>query len=200
MAAFRSSSCSGYQASLLSRRSLLKVSGLGLLGLSLPELIQAAERSDKQKARAKSILFLHQFGGPSQFETFDMKPDAPEGVRGTCKPIRTKVSGISVCEMLPRMADVADKFTLVRGVRHEMKNHNSATYYSLTGHAPPLDDIRLRDSLDLFPAYGSFVDRLAPARGGMPTFVAYPHVLRDGSITPGQTASFLGRMHSPLLI
>ena len=65
---------------------------------------------------------------------------------------------------------------------HTSKNHNSATYYSLTGHAPPLDDIRLRDTPDLFPAYGSIVDRLAPATSGMPSFVAYPHVLRDGSI------------------
>src|SRR5262249_49445950 len=100
----------------------------------------------------------------------------------------------------PRMAQVRDKVALVRSVHHTMKNHNGATYYSLTGHAPPLDDIRLRDSLDLFPAYGSVVDRLAPAKGGMPTFVAFPHVLRDGSVTPGQHASFLGKTHSPLLI
>jgi hypothetical protein len=101
---------------------------------------------------------------------------------------------------MPRMAEVADKFTLVRGVRHEMKNHNSATYYSLTGHAPPLDDIRLRDTRDLFPAYGSVVDQLLPAKKGVPSFVAYPHVLRDGSLTPGQHASFLGKANDPLLI
>jgi hypothetical protein len=81
-----------------------------------------------------------------------------------------------------------------------MKNHNSATYYSLTGHAPPLDDIRLRDTRDLFPAYGSVVERLAPARPGVPTFVAFPHVLRDGSVTPGQHASFLGKAYDPLLL
>src|SRR5918912_326754 len=81
-----------------------------------------------------------------------------------------------------------------------MKNHNSAGYYSLTGYAPPTDDQRLRDSRDLFPAYGSVVDRLAPARAGVPTFVAYPHVIRDGSVTPGQHASFLGKAHDPLFI
>jgi hypothetical protein len=79
-----------------------------------------------------------------------------------------------------------------------MKNHNSATYYALTGHAPPSDDIRLRDSLELYPAYGSVVDKLAPLRSDMPTFVSYPHVLADGSITPGQHASFLGKGHDPL--
>src|SRR5207237_3296574 len=84
--------------------------------------------------------------------------------------------------------------------RHEMKNHNSAAYYSLTGHAPPTDDQRLRDTRDLFPAYGSVVSRLAPAAPGVPTFVSYPYIIRDGSITPGQHASFLGKSHDPLYI
>ena len=81
-----------------------------------------------------------------------------------------------------------------------MKNHNSAGYYSLTGVAPPTDDQRLRDSIDLFPAYGSIVDKLAPAPKGTATFVAFPHVIADGSITPGQHASFLGKSHSPLFV
>ena len=93
-----------------------------------------------------------------------------------------------------------DKVTLIRSLRHEMKNHNSAGYYSLTGYAPPTDDQRLRDSHDLFPAYGSIVDALAPARAGVPTFVSYPYVIADGSITPGQHASFLGKAHDPLFI
>jgi Protein of unknown function (DUF1501) len=88
----------------------------------------------------------------------------------------------------------------VRSLRHEMKNHNSAGYYSLTGYAPPTDDQRLRDSRDLAPAYGSVVDALAPAKAGVPTFVAFPHVIRDGSVTPGQQASFLGKSHDPLYI
>jgi Protein of unknown function (DUF1501) len=86
-------------------------------------------------------------------------------------------------------------------MRHEMKNHNSAGYYSLTGYAPPTDDQRLRDSRELFPAYGSIVDRLAPcSEAGVPTFVSYPHVIRDGSITPGQHASFLGQTYDPFFI
>jgi hypothetical protein len=182
------------------RRHLLKVGGLGLLGLHLPGLLRAAERGGNRKARAKAVIFLHQFGGPSCHDTFDMKPAAPDAVRGEFKPIASSLPGLSVCERLPRTARVMDKVTLVRGVRHEMKNHNSAGYYSLTGHAPPSDDQRLRDSRDLFPAYGSVVDRLAPARAGVPTFVAYPYVIRDGSVTPGQHASFLGKAHDPLFI
>ena len=82
-----------------------------------------------------------------------------------------------------------------------MKNHNSAGYYALSGHAPPTDDRRLRDSIDLRPAYGSVVDYLAPnAPGGLPTFVTYPHIVADGSRTPGQAASFLGKKHDPLFV
>jgi hypothetical protein len=195
-----SSACPDFARTAISRRHLLEVGGLGLLGLSLPAFVRASEPQRSPKARAKAIIFLHQFGGPSQTDTLDMKPTAPEAIRGEFKPIASKTPGIFVCDRLPRLAQVADKFTLLRSLYHEMKNHNSATYYSLTGHAPPLDDIRLRDSQELFPAYGSIVDRLAPARAGMPTFVSFPYVLRDGSVTPGQHASFLGKSHDPFFI
>lgn len=169
-----------------------------MLGLNLPRL-WAAEGHSAIRARAKSVIFLYQFGGPSHVDMFDMKPDAPEKIRGPLRPMATNVPGLAICEKLPRVARVMDKVTLVRSMHHQMKNHNSASYYALTGRAPPLDDIRLRDSLDLFPAYGSIVDRLAPVKG-MPTFVAYPYVIRDGAVTPGQHASFLGKAHDPLLI
>ncbi len=182
------------------RRQLLQVGGAGLFGLSLPGFLAAAERSSGRKARARAVIFLHQFGGPSQTDTFDMKPAAPDKIRGEFTPIATTVPGIHITERLPRMARVMDRVCIIRSMTHTMKNHNSATYYSLTGHAPPLDDIRLRDTRDLFPAYGSVVERLAPARAGVPTFVAFPHVLRDGSVTPGQHASFLGKAYDPLLV
>jgi Protein of unknown function (DUF1501) len=196
-----STACADFQQTRLTRRHLLRLGGASLLGLSLPGLLRAAERSNgSRKAKAKAVIFLHQYGGPSHHDTVDMKPNAPEQVRGEYKPIPTTVPGLTVCEHLPRLAGVLNKCTLIRTLTHTMKNHNSAGYYSLTGHAPPTDDQRLRDSLDLFPAYGSVVDRLAPARAGMPTFVAYPYVIRDGSITPGQHASFLGKAHDPLYI
>jgi hypothetical protein len=191
--------CNGFRDSALTRRGLLKVGGLGLLGLQLPQLLQATE-APSRKARARAVIFLHQFGGPSQTDTLDMKPNAPEAIRGEFKPVATRAPGISVCDRLPRLAHVADKFALVRSVYHDKKNHNSATYYSLTGRAPALDDIRLRDTNELFPAYGSVVDLLAPAKAGVPTFVSYPYLLRDGSVTPGQHASFLGKTHDPFFI
>jgi len=201
------SACPSFHATRFSRRHLLKVGGLGMLGLTLPKLLQAEGTQNVKgairnfpKARAKSVIFLYQFGGPSHLDMFDMKPDAPEAIRGPYKPIASKADGIQVSEKMPRVAQIMDKVTLVRSVHHTMKNHNSASYYALTGHEPPSDDQRLRDSLELFPAYGSIVDRLAPVSGEMPTFVAYPHVIADGSVTPGQNASFLGKAHDPLFI
>src|SRR5437867_651729 len=137
--------CAGCHATF-SRRYMLKVGGLGLLGLTLPKLLQAEETGNagsgvrnRSRARAKSIIFLYQFGGPSHIDMFDMKPDAPEGIRGPHKPIPSSANGIQVSEHLPRVAKIMDKVTLIRSMTHNMKNHNSASYYALTGHAPPLD-------------------------------------------------------------
>ncbi len=186
---------------LPSRRALLRIGGTGLLGLSFPELLAAAERPKaSHKATAKAIIFLHQWGGPGQHETFDPKPDAPDNVRGWFGAAKTKLPGVLFGERLPKLAAMADQLTVVRCMQHTMKNHNAAGYYSLTGVAPPTDDQRLRDSLELFPAYGCIVDKLAPAAKGVATFVAYPHVISDGSITPGQHASFLGKGHNPLFV
>lgn len=184
----------------VSRRKALSIGGMGMLGVTLPRLLRAADATTARPKPAKSVIFLYQFGGPSHLETFDPKPTAPAGVRSHFGVIDTAAPGIRICDQLPQMAKVMDEVTLVRTVHHTMKNHNSASYYALTGHAPPLDDIRLRDTLDLFPAYGSVVDTLAPVSNGMPTFVAFPHVIRDGEITPGQHASFLGKAHDPLLV
>src|SRR5256714_2125535 len=108
--------------------------------------------------------------------------------------------GPQINDRLPRLARFMDKVTLIRSMHHTMKNHNSASYYALSGHAPPVDDIRLKDSVELFPAYGSVVDHLAPVSGEVPTFASYPYVIRDGSITPGQHASFLGKKHDPFFL
>ena len=182
----------------VNRRHALKVGGLGMLGLSLPRLLQAEQQKPTLKVRAKRVIFLFQWGGPSHVDMFDMKPNAPDEIRGPYKPISSAVPGMPVCELMPEMAKRMDRVTLIRSVTHTMKNHNSAGYYALTGHAPPRDDQRLRDSLKLYPGYGSVVDHLAPSTKDMPTYIAYPHVIRDGSITPGQHASFLGKRHDPL--
>ncbi len=196
-----SMACSGFDQMDLSRRSLIRAGGAGLLGLSVPTMLEAAEKQGKKiKARAKSVIFLFQWGGPSHIDMFDMKPDAPAAYRGPYKPIRSSARGLHICERLPRLAKVMDKVTVIRSVTHKMNNHNSAGYYALTGHEPPSDDQRLRDSLSLWPGYGSIVDYVLPGKGDMPNYVSYPHVIADGSRTPGQHASFLGKAHDPLFV
>ena len=138
--------CPGYR-SVLTRRDAIKAGGLGLLGFAMPELLRAEALPRKLKVRAKSVIFLFQWGGPSHLDMFDMKPNAPEGVRGPSQPIASSADGIQVSERLPLTANVMNKVTLVRSVHHTMNNHNSAGYYALTGHAPATDDQRLRDSL-----------------------------------------------------
>lgn len=194
----QASTWTDFRTSVASRRDILRFGAAGVFGLTAAGLF--AESRAARKVRAHSVIFLHQWGGPAQHESFDMKPNAPPEVRNIFKPVPSNVTGVGVCELLPAMAKVMDKVCLIRTMTHTMKNHNSAGYYSLSGHAPATDDQRLRDSVDLFPAYGSVVDRFAPSGNGVPTFVAYPHVIRDGSVTPGQHASFLGKLYNPLLV
>src|SRR5258705_13627761 len=92
--------CAGFYRSPLSRRQILQVGALGTLGLSLPAALRAEGQSGL-KPRAKSVIFLHQSGGPAHQDTFDMKPDAPAELRGDLKPIPSSLPGQRVCELLP---------------------------------------------------------------------------------------------------
>ena len=185
------------------RRDLLRAYGPGLLGLTLPRWLRADEGAAGQsvagpRVRAKSVIFLFQWGGPSHVDTFDMKLQAPTGYRSLFSPIASSVPGLPVCEHLPETAKVLHHFAQIRTVHHTMNNHNSAGYTALTGYEPPIDDQRLRESLDLFPGYGSVVAATAAGVSDLPTAVSYPYQISDGSTTPGQRASFLGKQHDPL--
>jgi hypothetical protein len=185
---------------MLSRRRMLQIGALGTLGLSLPAALRAEAQSG-MKVRAKSVIFLHQFGGVPQQDTFDMKPNAPAELRGEFKPIASSVPGLPVCELLPRMAQVMDSMTVVRSVCHRTTFHNSAAYYALTGHQPQADSVSAAASAADFPAYGSVVSKLAPGRSQVPTFVSLPWMIGDGVFrAPGQFAGYLGKEHDPLFI
>src|SRR5438552_6335874 len=99
------------------RRKLLQLGGAGLLGLTLPGLLRAeaaAKGSSGIKPRAKSVIFLFQWGGPSHIDMFDMKPGAPTEIRGPLRPIASSCPGIQVCEQLPQTARRMDKVTIIR--------------------------------------------------------------------------------------
>jgi hypothetical protein len=187
-----------------SRRQLLRLGVLGSVDLGLASLLRAEATRPAgpgPKGRAKSLIFLHQFGGASHHDTFDMKPDAPDGIRGEFKPIPSVVPGLPVCEYLPRLAQLADRYCLVRSVNHGTSAHNSAAYYSLTGHKPLVDIVTANASATDFPAYGSVVDKLAPSTKRVPTAVSLPTMIADGPFrTPGEFAGFLGKQHDPLFV
>ena len=114
----------------VTRRAALRIGGAGLLGLTYPQMLAAAASPKaKLKATAKAVIFLHQWGGPGQHETFDPKPDAPDNVRGWYGATKTKIPGVIFGERIPKIAAMADKFTVIRCLQHTMKNHNSAGYY-----------------------------------------------------------------------
>ena len=117
-------------------------------------------------------MFRFHWGGPSHVDTFDMKASVSDQYRSKYQQMSTSVPGMSICEHLPETASVMHEIAQIRSVHHTMNNHNSAAYTALTGMEPPTDDQRLRDSIDLFPAYGSVVDRVSTNTNGMPTFVS----------------------------
>jgi hypothetical protein len=176
---------------------LLRAGVAGLTGVGLASVLQAST----PRARARSIIFLHQFGGPSHIDTFDMKPDAPAEIRGNFRPIATDVPGLTVSEHLPRMARVMRLFAQVRSVHHGITNHNPAAYYSLSGHEPPNNNLIFSDTRELYPGYGGVAARFRPAEDpAVPSWVSYPHVILDGVPTPAQNASFLGTAYDPLFV
>ena len=121
----------------LTRRQVLQVGGAGLFGLNLPKLLAAEDaRLSEKKSRAKSVLFVFLYGGPSQLETFDMKPDAPSTIRGPFRTIASRTPDLRVCEHLPRLAARSDQFCVIRTMNHPQNDHNG-THYIQTGHPLP---------------------------------------------------------------
>lgn len=192
--------CSG-----LTRRELLQAGGAGLLGVNLPKVLAAESSAPQRRARAKSVLFLYLFGGPSQLETFDLKPDAPSGIRGPFRPIAARTPGLRMCEHLPRLAAMSDRFGIVRTVTHPHNDHN-ACHYIQTGHPWPRvaangQDVGATDKD--WPAVGSvleYLDQRRSAGRDMPSYVYLPNRLGhiQGYDRTGQYAGWLGRAYNAL--
>ena len=188
-----------------SRREILRVGGLGMLGgLDLAGLARGSEAAGAPVGRAKSCIVLFLMGGPPQHSTWDPKPDAPENVRGEFGPIATKVPGLSVSSLLPMTAKVADKLCLLRAVSTGDNAHSSSGYYMLTGrpHAPMnLENANPGPPNDS-PVLGGLLGRVTPHRPGMPASVTLPHRIfnTDGSVWPGQDAGYVGRTFDPWLL
>ncbi|HEY7156482.1 MAG TPA: DUF1501 domain-containing protein, partial [Gemmataceae bacterium] len=153
----------------LSRREFLRAGGLGLAGLALPELFRI--RAANVKTRFRSVIQLFLWGGPSQHETFDMKPHAADGVRGEFRPIATRTPGMQICEHLPRLAQLGDQYAIVRSITHTGTNHGTSAYHMLTGHIHISPGTLRHPAPDDYPSVNAAVNRFARPARGMPTTV-----------------------------
>ncbi len=194
---------------LMTRRQLLQVGGAGLFGMSLPRILEAQAIQSGIRPRARSVMFLFQFGGPSQLETFDMKPAAPEKIRGPFKPIPSRTPGLRICEHLPRLANVSDKFCVLRTMTHTYNDHSGAGHYLQTGKRwqLPIGGGFVATPGD-WPAMGSvvqYLDRRAANEKirDLPGYIVLPNSLgrlqEAGQYRrPGEYAGWLGRTYNPL--
>lgn len=186
----------------MNRRRFLS---LGALGLTLPQFLEleARARAAGTARRPKSMIFLFLYGGPSQIDIWDMKPEAPVEYRGEFQPIQTSVPGTILVEHLPRMARLAQHYSILRTLHHVNRNHQPAGCYLFTGVNPRSDNAgQLRPRPDDPPALGALAVAKAPARhSSVPPFVMLPARLQDqGSFFRGQTGGWLGSNFDPLLI
>ncbi len=190
----------------LSRREMLHVGGLGLLGLALPQLLQGrgAASESSRKSRARSCILLFLMGGPPQHSTWDPKPDTPEQIRGPFKPIATNVPGIQIGELMPRLAQHADKLAILRAVSTDDNAHSSSGYSMMTGypHQPTNVENANPGPPNNWPNLGGYMQRLRKGAGSLPAAVRLPNRIfnTDGSVWPGQDAGMLGRSADPWLL
>jgi hypothetical protein len=184
----RSVTCQG-----ITRRSLLQMGALSAFGLNLPQLL-AAEAAKKNPRKDLNIILLWMGGGPSNMDTFDMKPDAPAEYRGEFRPISTNMPGVSICEHLPLMSQQMDKISLVLSVSHPSSVHEQAAHFMLTGYqsVPPVASEDVPELI--YPAYGSVITREKGWQHGMPPYV------RLGNSASYSRAGYMGSSYNPLHI
>lgn len=192
-------------AQRLARREFLSLGGISLLSPGLLSVMAGRiHGASPRRARIKSCLLLFQAGGVSQTDTFDLKPDCDETIRGEFQPIGSNVAGMPVCEHLPLVARQMDKVCVVRSVHHRMLCHNPAIYAALSGREVGESlavSVKTAATRDDYPHVGSMVARFGPQAQDVPPFVAYPFQLRNGPTpSPGQHAGLLGRAYDPFVV
>jgi hypothetical protein len=182
--------CEGFH-----RRDFLKIGVGGFFGLSLPQLLRLEARAAAspharggEPRRAKAVILLWLGGGPSHQDTWDLKPDAPEGIRSLFKPIPTKADGVRISEHLPKTAQVADKISIVRSLYHTIPSHGPASVFMTTGNKPT--------PAVQYPSLGSLMAKLMQSEKGVPPYVNFGE-LRGGR---AGAAGYLGTAYNPFIV
>jgi hypothetical protein len=184
------SHCDGH-----SRRHFLKIGGLGLGGMSLPQILKAEQQTSSapagKKLSHKAIIMIYLSGGPSHQDMYDLKMDAPVEIRGTFKPIQTNVPGIEICEHMPRLAQMMDKFAIIRSLYGSPDQHASDT--CMSGFP-----IGARGRQDNRPSLGSALSRLhGPVDRAVPPFVGLTTRTGHAPYSNPGLPGFLGLAHAP---
>jgi len=179
----------------LARRRVLQIGGIGAIRLTLPSLLAAKESpgTTAPETSAKSCIFIHQYGGLSQLDSWDMKPYAPREIRGPYRSIKTATPGFHVGELMPRLAQMSNRYAVIRSMTHKNAQHDQANAMLLAGREKPASDD---------PSFGAIVTRLRPSRSSIP-----PHVWLQkyggGAAPPDHTyltGGNLGMAYAPMLI
>lgn len=187
--------CAGF-----TRRDFIQLGLGGTLGLGFSDLLRmrasaAGSGTVAPKPAGKNIncILVWLDGGPSHYETFDPKPDAPAEIRGEFKAIPTKVPGIQFSECVPHLAGVADKVSIVRSIWHKDPNHGGGNHYLMTGMPTPTP-VACGAFVTFHPSFGSMVSYDRGLRNGLPAYISVPQVSRSGG------PNFLGGQHAPFVI
>src|ERR1700675_3960327 len=167
----------------MNRRFFLREGLLAPLGLGLADAIRlrsVAQAAPQRTGSAKACILLYMTGGAAQHETFDPKPNAPEGIRGEFRPIATSVAGMQICEHLPLLAQQAQRYAILRSVFHDSATHGVGVHYNMTGlrHAPRSGGEPRADRRDP-PCVGAAIRQLRGDRNGLPAAVQLPRPIGD---------------------
>ncbi len=198
---------------IIDRRGFLRVGGGLALASSLGGPLARAGGQSPQNGRAKSCIFVYLLGGPSHIDMWDLKPQAPAEIRGPFQPIATATPGLSICEHLPRLARISERYAIVRSVSHPNHNHTPMIYYTLTGREverPEMDnDVRPPQRSD-FPHLGAIVAAHRPGSAALPGYIAIPQLAVRSSTSGefkrarpalrGGGGGFLGPLYDPLCV
>jgi hypothetical protein len=195
-----------------SRRQALQLGGLGMLGLGLGDIWAASAAATPSRlagepgfGKAKSCILMFMWGGPSQLDTWDLKPNAPAEIRGDFRPIATSVPSIQVSEHFPLLAKHAEKYAVIRSLTHDDPAHLSSVHHLLTGrYAPQVKSDAVPPSRKDSPHIGSVLAKFRPPQSVIPPFVSLPwtvmHPAAPGGTAPGQNGGWLGPAFDPFLL
>jgi hypothetical protein len=189
---------------VLSRRTLLQAGAIGLLGLGSSDLAALRARAASGKdPKAKAVIYIFLSGGLSQLDSFDLKPGAPDSVRGEFKPIATRTTGVQICEHLPRLAERSHLWALVRSLTHPYNGHSEGHLAMLTGRSkmPPGFSANAPRPTD-WPSLAAVANYATRGRNNLPPAVILPHPLihYTGRTIPGQLAGAMGARWDPWVI